>query len=407
MGVSIPAPNRVDGTRPDAPDLAALGPHPVGVARLTLVNPGQIDVRNATSATGPLVDRVLPTEVWYPAAPGTPPGTTYDTILRDGVTPIRLHGAACRDATPEPGHYPLVILSHGYPGNRFLMSHLAENLASKGYVVASLDHPGSTYDDQAAFGETLMHRPRDQKFAIDALAGADHPVAALIDTQRVGVIGYSMGGYGALVLGGAGITHAAVVHPDTAPFDILACHLAGSPAHEALPDPRIRCIIAFGPWGRQRGLWDAAGLAGLRVPTLIVAGSVDEVSGYADGMRLIFAQSIGTDRHLLTFMNAGHNAAAPIPAPAESWAMSPHLDFIPFQHYADKVWDTVRMNGIGQHFSTAFLGLHLKDQTAMHDYLGPDAVASGLPDTSEWPGFAPGTAVGLRFETLRKDPTGT
>ncbi len=375
----------------------------MGVAHLTLINAGQIDVRNATSAIGPLVDRVIPVEVWYPAAPGTQPGTTYDTILRDGVTPIRLHGAACRDATPEPGRYPLVILSHGYPGNRFLMSHLAENLASKGYVVASLDHQGSTYDDQAAFGETLVHRPLDQRFAIDALAGADHPVAALMDTGRVGIIGYSMGGYGALVLGGAGITQAAVDHPDTAPFDILARHLAGSPVHDALPDTRILCIITFGPWGRQRGVWDAAGLSGLRVPTLIIAGSVDDVSGYADGMRLIFTQSTGTDRHLLTFANAGHNAAAPIPAPAESWVASPHLDFIPFQHYADKVWDTVRMNGIGQHFATAFLGIHLKDQTEMQNYLGAD----GLPDTCDWPGFEPGTALGLRFETLRKGRTGT
>jgi len=34
-----------------------------------------------------------------------------------------------------------VIISHGYPGNRFLLSHLAENLASKGFVVAAPDHP--------------------------------------------------------------------------------------------------------------------------------------------------------------------------------------------------------------------------------------------------------------------------
>ena len=61
-----------------------------------------------------------------------------------------------RDAAPSgDGPFPLVIVSHGYPGNRFLMAHLAENIASKGFVVASIDHVDSTYRDQAAFGSTL------------------------------------------------------------------------------------------------------------------------------------------------------------------------------------------------------------------------------------------------------------
>ena len=43
------------------------------------------------------------------------------------------------------GPFPLVVISHGYPGNRYLMSHLGENLASKGYVTVSIDHAESTY----------------------------------------------------------------------------------------------------------------------------------------------------------------------------------------------------------------------------------------------------------------------
>ncbi|MEZ5791978.1 MAG: hypothetical protein R3D34_14760 [Nitratireductor sp.] len=65
------------------------------------------------------------------------------------------------------GGYPLVVISHGYPGNRFLMSHLAENLATKGFVVAAIDHRDSTYDDPAylsgnGFGSTLVNRSLDQ-----------------------------------------------------------------------------------------------------------------------------------------------------------------------------------------------------------------------------------------------------
>ncbi len=45
-------------------------------------------------------------------------------------------------------------------------------------------------------------------------------------------------------------------------------------------------------------------------------------------------------------MNANHNAAAPIPAPVEGYAVNESLGWAPFEHYADPVWDTVRMNNI-------------------------------------------------------------
>ena len=108
-------------------------------------------------------------------------------------------------------------------------------------------------------------------------------------------------------------------------------------------------------------------------------------------MRGIFEQTTGTTRHLLTFHGASHNAAAPIPAPAESWAASPALDFIPFEHYADPVWDTVRMNNIAQHFASAFLSLHLKGDETTQRYL--DGIFTG---------FAPASARALTFETLTK-----
>ncbi|MGL4320857.1 MAG: alpha/beta hydrolase family protein [Paracoccaceae bacterium] len=148
--------NRIDLIRPDAPALAARGPHPVGVRTLHLVDPGRIDVLRMTATSTPRYDRPLPVELWYPAPPGTQQGTiTYNTLLRDGHRAIRLHGSAARDAPQAEGAFPLVIISHGYPGNRMLMSHLGENLASKGYVVASIDHTDSTYADKAAFGSTL------------------------------------------------------------------------------------------------------------------------------------------------------------------------------------------------------------------------------------------------------------
>ena len=58
-----------------------------------------------------------------------------------------------------------------------------------------------------------------------------------------------------------------------------------------------------------------------------------------------------------------------MPAPAETWVASEHLDFIPFDHYADAVWDNVRMNNIAQHFVTAFLGQYVKGDNEMAPYL--------------------------------------
>jgi predicted dienelactone hydrolase len=154
-------------------------------------------------------------------------------------------------------------------------------------------------------------------------------------------------------------------------------------------DPALRAIIPIGPWGRHRALWDATGLAGLRVPMLLMAGSADGISDYAGGMRLIFEEARGVSRHLLTFEGAGHNAAAPYPAPAEAFEPSPHLEFLPAEHYADPVWNTCQMNGIAQHFARAFLDLHVKGDAAKAAYLD-----------GAFKGFAPSANRGLVLESL-------
>ena len=402
--------NPIDRVRPDAPELAPFGPFPVGVQTRMLVDGERLDILNVAGNARPVYDRPLTIELWYPAVEGTVPRGTYTAILRDGQTEVTLSGRAVRDAAPvESGSFPLVILSHGYPGNRYLMSHLGENLASKGYVVASIDHTDSTYSDQAAFGSTLYNRPLDQAFVLDSLAASDDPVTGLIDDENVGIIGYSMGGYGALIFGGAGVTQASTELTWGTPEGLLSLHLAGTETHEALMDERLKAVITIGPWGKNAGFWDAEGMAGLRKPTLIMAGGADDVSVYP-AMRAIFDEAVRTDRHLLTFDHANHNAAAPIPAPLESWKAVDNLDFVPFEHYADAVWDTTRMNNIAQHFATAFLDLHLKGQAEKSRYFdlvtkAEDGVVAldenGQPtdDHTYWAGFAPRTAAGLRFET--------
>jgi len=205
--------------------------------------------------------------------------------------------------------------------------------------------------------------------------------------------------------------------PAAPPNALLRERTAANAAYRASIDPRVKAAIAIGPWGMQTGFWDADGLAGIRTPVLFVAGSVDDVSGYEKGTRAIFDLAVNAERYLLTFVNANHNAGAPVPAPLESFGWSETTRSSPFTHYADAVWDTTRMNNILQHFVTAYVDLHLKGEVDRRAYLdvvpnGTDAVFAqdrdGNPQAAHtyWKGFKRGTAVGLVLERRPPAPQG-
>ncbi len=418
---TIMADNRIDTQLPGAPELAAYGNYTVGVRPLHLVNPDQIDILQLNNSEPlpdplPLYDRPLTVEVWYPSHPSATGSQTLKAFMRDARTEIGLVGKAVLYAAtvPNESSFPLVILSHGYPGNRFLMSHLAENIASKGYIVASIDHTDSTYRTQAAFGSTLLNRSLDQTFVLNEMARINqdesHFLNGLIDTNNTAIIGYSMGGYGAVITSGGGVTQAAIDFPFSTPHGLLAAHKAGSDTHIALQDARIKTSVAFAPWGMNTGFWDAEGLAGINIPMLFIAGSEDDVSGYENGIRAIWQGASNVDRALLTFDNANHNAGAPYPAPAESFEFDARLGFYPYEHYADAVWDTARMNNIAQHFVSAWLGKYLKGESDKDAYLdlvpqsndGVYSVEDGATTDTHtyWLGFENRTAKGLSFERL-------
>ena len=391
--------NRIDVVTSLAPELAHYGPLAIGVRTLQVTDPHRVDILN-TRPGGPTqwYDRSLTIEVWYPAAPpdGAKPGGDYQTFTRDPALKVNLHGQAVRDAPPltKGGPYPLVLVSHGYPGNRYLMSHLCENLASKGYVVVAIDHKDSTYDDQQSFASTLYNRPPDLLFVLDEMerqssAASTSFLRQMVDTTRTGLVGYSMGGYGLLNALGAGYSEAAVVSRNAPPNRLLASRSAANPQFNGKQDPRIKAAIAIAPWGMQVGVWDAAGLSGIRTPILLVCGSVDDVAGYELGSRAIFNLAVNADRYLLTFVNASHHAAAPIPAPLETYAYSATLKYSPSEHYSDPVWDTTRMNNILDHFASAFFSEHLQGMADQARFLD-----------GKWQGFKRGTAVGLVLEHL-------
>ena len=409
--------NRIDAIRPDAPDLAPFGPLPVGVKTVIFTNPGQVDVARAeTGKPAPRYDRPLKAEIWYPAKRKSdrPSLGEYENVMtRDGKTLVSLWGRAIRNAEPakEIGPCPLVILSHGYPGNRFIMCHFGENLASKGYIVVSMDHFESTYDNLGAFSSTLYNRPLDQLFILSAMAllngededdGVGTGLAGMIDADRTAIVGYSMGGYGLINTIGGGFCPAIMKAPLAPPNMLLATRQAGNPQYEASLDSRIKAAVAIAPWGWTYGFWDKSGLEGVRTPLLFLAGSVDTTVGYDPGVRNIFENCAHAERYLLTFENAGHNAIAPIPAPSEV-CLSPGPNARYWKHYQDPVWDGVRGNNIAQHFVTAFLAKYLMKDPTADAYLDlPErSKESTATSSTAWKGFSVRNASGLRFERRR------
>lgn len=393
--------NHVDFITPMAPELATYGPNDIGVRTFQVTDKNRPDVLN-TKEGGPIAryDRTLTLEAWYPAtlAAGQKAEGDYQIITFDAEVTATMHGKAVRDAAVKPGPYPLVIISHGYPGNRYLMMHMGENLASKGFVAVAIDHKESTPDDLKAFASTLYNRPFDQLFVLNEIdrlskAGSGSFLAGLVDTSRTGIIGYSMGGYGVVNVIGGGYSDASAASQAAPPNKMLLDRGASNPAYQKARDPRIKAAIAIGPWGMQGGFWDLEGLKGIRTPVMFVAGSNDTTSGYEKGTRAIFEGAVNADRYLLTFINANHNAAAPMPAPMEVMT-KPGLTERIFNYYNDPVWDNVRMNNIFDHFATAYFGVYLKGEADKQSYL--DLSREGKDGT--WKGFKRNTAIGLMLE---------
>ena len=404
---------------PDAPELAARGEYSVGYRSMELVDEGRVDILSASeSDPSPLYDRPLLVRVWYPAALGADEAELIEYTDNLGRAdnpaapnvPFIFMGRAAQDAEPDlsGGPYPLVIVSHGFPGSGLMMTYLTENLASKGYVVISIDHTDSTFTDTGAFGSTLVNRTLDQWFVIDAVAemsAAEGFMQGLADADNSAIVGYSMGGYGALAAIGAGYNGVAANFGPGANLDVL---VEGNETYLASQDDRIKAAVLFAPWGGNLSglglgdiaLWNETALAEIEVPTFWVVGDMDDVSLFA-GVERLFNWSLNSDRTMLIYDNALHNVA-PNPPPAAA------VEFPAYERYSEPAWDERRLNNINQHFVTAFLGLHLKGDESFAAYLdvavedsnaGVYSVTDGAfnEDHTYWPGFTPRTALGMHL----------
>lgn len=272
--------------------LAVHGPYGVGVITLE-----QVDLARD--------ERVLITEVWYPAQP-------------DLAVVFEPH----RNANPllGDGRFPLVVYAHGNYGHRTELVPVLQHLASYGYVVVAMDHD----DREDAQWRGLIDRPQDILFALDHLPLVlPEDLGSIVNWDRVGVVGFSLGGFTAVAMSGAQFDPAAYLEACHRPAwrGSSACRYVEDWAEvaayraqfDALPteglwppaeDERIQAIMAMSP--SRSILFGEAGLAASETPLLIVHGVQDEWASY-DTEALFLVDHLGGEPVvLLSILDATH-----------------------------------------------------------------------------------------------------
>lgn len=386
------------------PELAKSGELTVGVKTLQVTNPNQLNTADFASVK----DRTLTIEVWYPAAKESKVSlATYEGVTRLHK-PFSLQGDALRDAAPlKQGEFPLVVLSHGYTGDRTIMFYLGEHLASHGYVVASIDHTDSTTGEIdfknnpfAGFPSTLVNRARDQQFVLEHFSQEGHFLASIVDTQHAAVVGYSMGGYGAINTVGGCYAHSVgglqrFGFPEQAAKAMVPVFNFCNAGKETV-DPRWKAMVAFAPWGQELNLHAPAALKTIQAATLYVTGDHDDISGYEHGVKKLFEQTGSANNYMLVYENARHNVA-PHPAPAVAYQTDEDLG-----HYIEPAWSNEALTRINEHMTLAFLDCHVKGNAQKCGFL-PKRVSSNQVKQSDgklsdpWPGFPNRWGMGIRF----------
>jgi predicted dienelactone hydrolase len=379
----------------DAPELAAVGTYRVGFRSVTFTHQNQPDVENADpdGAVVPIVDRELRVDIWYPAAvkKGAKPFTYRGSLWAEPPRPavaFTQKGFAVAGANPAGVKHPLVIVSHGYSNNPAVMTWLTENLASKGYVVAAIDHrdPNPYVVSPITRAAPNFNRPLDIAFVTAQLRAT---LGSQIDRERVALIGYSQGGYGVLTAGGASLD------PEGPNMTLVAGgwlkkFARGTSGAAEIVVPGVKAIVALAPGGGfPRSAWGAEGLAAINAPLFLIQGDADPVVDYKTGALAVFDGAVNADRYLLTYKQAGHSVALN-PAPPEMRGRVWDMDW-----FEDPIWRQDRINAINLHFITAFLGLHLRSEASKRSYLNVPVENSDVgewnaPAGTLWGAYSPG-----------------
>jgi predicted dienelactone hydrolase len=264
----------------------------------------------------------LITNIWYPTESSA--GVSIHSMGPTEAPWFRL-GEWAENAGPAAGRFPLVVLSHGTGGSSSMMAWLAQSLASHGYIVAAVNHPGNNaLEDYTAEGFLLWwERARDLTTVIDHLL-KDSEFGRRIDSRRIGAAGFSLGGYTMIEIAGARTdptlfrdfcrTHHAAICKDPEEFPGLFARWtdlensspdfrrATSRASASYRDRRIRAVFAIAP--ALGPAFTPASLRQVSIPVAIVAGGDDQIVDIASNATLVATNIPGAKLTILPA--AGH-----------------------------------------------------------------------------------------------------
>jgi predicted dienelactone hydrolase len=241
--------------------------------------------------------------VWYPSnAPAAPQplGLFEQTVANRGAV-------AGRDL-------PLIAMSHGTGGSFEGHYDTALALAEAGFVVAAVTHTGDNYRDQTQVSR-LENRPRQIKVLIDyMLASWQHH--DVIDPSRVGMFGFSAGGFTTLVaIGGTPdmrtVAPHCAAHPDEWSCRMLREHKVNLSANSSMAapnwvhDPRIVAAVIASP--AVGYAFSAEALSAVTVPIQLWRGDSDEILPQPSYAQAVYDRlPVKPEYHVVP--NAGHFA---------------------------------------------------------------------------------------------------
>lgn len=224
--------------------------------------------------------RPLDGYVWYPTTQANGAVAAHGNKVWQPVM-------VAQNAPLVAGPHPLVVLSHGMFGNANNQAWLAQALVEKGYIVAAVNHPGTTtFNKDPDQRRRLWERPKDISRLIDYVMGGAE-IGAEVETGHIFMGGHSLGGFTAVALAGGRFDAARFDGFCATQPDELVCgifndwNVAKTPEDRVamqgdLSDPRITGFAVFDLGGTQSFAPDS--LAAIARPMLVI-GAPDNIHG--------------------------------------------------------------------------------------------------------------------------------
>lgn len=216
----------------------------------------------------------------------------------------------------DPTKHHIVLLSHGTGGNRFSLSWLASSLVEQGFFVVSVEHYGNSSESIIpAYFLRYWERPLDISFVLDYLEQSEFKDR--LDFSRVGMIGFSFGGYTSIALAGAVMDtellfsnmtdpkyEREIAIPELADLMQYVNEVDFSEAPDNLKDRRIAYFVALAPaWGL--GFGSKEQFKAIDRPLLIIGAEADEIAPVATNAAH-YHQLINTSKYILLEGDIGH-----------------------------------------------------------------------------------------------------